>query len=215
MKRFRFTLLAICLVLLWLGWNDISLFLRNRAPADVSILTLEEQGAPREWIRVSDGTINLEKAISTSGSLELDALLVPLQSSPDRKKISVLVETRDPRLIDLFRTYHFQLDSIFDKERFLLEHREEFSSRREVTGTLITGLIASGNRDKLMTVAEAVGMDVPSDVLFISEGNEPPRYRGFFFAGVGLLGLIKVLSRWKEGKKEPAGENDISLPPAH
>ena len=33
MKRFRFTLLAICLVLLYLGWIDVALFLRNPAPA--------------------------------------------------------------------------------------------------------------------------------------------------------------------------------------
>lgn len=214
MKRFRFTILALCLLLLWLGLNDILLFLRNRSPATVALAELERQGPPRSWLHVTGGWIDLEKAISTSGSLQLDALLVPLAATPEERGFRVLVETRDPRLLDLFRTYHFGVDSAPEQERFLADHREEFHARRDITGTIVTGLVASGNRDKLMQLARNVGMEVPEDVLFIAEGKEPPRYRGFFFAGLGLLGALRLVTRWRQRKVEPTGENDLTLPPA-
>lgn len=194
MKRFRFTLIAVCLVLFYLGWDDVSLFLRNRAPQTVDIAAVEQNGAPREWLHVTGGTLDLNEAISTSGSIELDALLIPLKSDPAVAGFRVLVETRDPRLLDLFQTYHFKLDSALEKERFLAEHRKDFLTVRDVRGTLITGLVATGNRDKLATLAREVGMNVADDVVFIAEGKEPPRFRGFFFLTVAILALLKLLT---------------------
>jgi hypothetical protein len=200
MKRFRFTLLAICLVLLFLGWNDISLFLRNRAPENIAITDLEQDGAPREWLHVTGGTFDLLEAISTSGSIDLEALLVPLKSDPQAGDFRVLVETRDPRLVKLFQTYHFKLNSEEAQKRYLAEHRAEFFPRQDVSGTLVTGLIATGNRDKLMTLAKDVGMHVTDDVIFIAEGKKPARIRGFLFFALALAGLVKFATM---GKKEP------------
>lgn len=193
MKRFRFTLLAICLVLIYLGWTDISLFLRNPSPLDVSIEEVEKGNIPREWLRVTGGHQNLLEAISTSGSVQLDAFLVPLKSNPAAESFQVLVETRNPRVLELLATYHFQLDTDTAKESYLKTHETDFIGQRAVTGMVVSGLVASGNRDKLMKLARDVGMQVPADVLFISEGKEPGRWRGFFFFGVGLAGLIRVL----------------------
>jgi hypothetical protein len=201
MKRFRFTLLAICLVLLYLGWTDIDLLVRNPSPATVSIEELEKGNAPREWLHVTGGHQNLLEAISTSGSIELDAFLIPLKGSPEEKAFSILVETRNPRILELLATYHFSLETAEEKAAFFKANAAEFQGWREVTGMVVTGLVASGNRDKLMKLAREVGMQVPADVLFLSEGKEPGRWRGFFFLGVGLLGLIKVLMLWKKPRQ--------------
>jgi hypothetical protein len=206
MKRFRFTLLAICLVLLYLGWTDIDILLRNPSPATVSIEELEKGNVPREWLHVTGGHLNLLEAISTSGSIELDAFLVPLKSSPEAETFHVLVETRDPRVQELLATYHFNLETAAEKEAYLKANAAEFQGQREVTGMVVTGLIASGNRDKLMKLAKEVGLQVPPDVIFLSEGKEPGRWRGFFFLGVGLLGLIKVLMLWKKPPQPAVAE---------
>lgn len=213
MKRFRFTLLAVCLFLIGLGSYNCYLFFRNMEPAEVSIETLERQPPPREYLHVTGGTLDLERAVSTSGAIELDALLVPLRSDSSGEKIEVMVETRDPRLLDLFRTYHFQFDSVLQKNEYLREHRDEFHPRRDVTGSLM-GIVARGNRDKMLKLAQSAGLDVSDQVVFLTEGKEPPRYSGFFFVAVGLLGMVKALSRWKAGKPEPAGEDDLTIPPA-
>lgn len=205
MKRFRFTLLAVCLLLTYLGWNDVSLFLRNRAPQTVAIAELEKSGAQREWLHVAGGFQDLEQAISTSGTVEIEALLVPLKSSADGQDLHVLVETRDPHLMELFKAYHFKQDSAFAKEKYLREHRPDFHARRDITGMVAGGLVSRGNHDKLMQLAKEVGMDVADDVIFISEGKEPPRYRGFFFLVVGLAGLVKVLRMWQK-PKQPAAQ---------
>jgi hypothetical protein len=202
MRRFRVTLLAICLLLLYLGWNDANMYLRNQQPAAVTIETLERQGFPREWLQVDGGYQDLQQAISTSGTVTLDALLVPLSSAPRSGTFQVLVETRDPRLLDLFRTYHLRLDTVAAQKRFLEEHQEEFFARRQVTGTVVTGLVAKGNREKLMKLTREVGMAVPEDVIFLSEGKEPVRYRGFIFLALGFLGLIRVLSLWRSAPTE-------------
>ncbi len=200
MKRFRFTLLAICLVLLYLGWTDASLFLRNPSPQVVSIEELERQGASREWLDIRGGFADLKQAISTSGSVELDALLVPLKSHPDQEGFKVLVETRDPRLMEPFKTYHFKIDTVFEKETFLAENLDKFTQKWSPSGTLIEGIIASGNRDKLMELAQQLGMQVPEDVIFLSEGKQPASVRGFLFIGVAVLGLAKLIFRWKTPK---------------
>jgi len=202
MKRFRFTLLAICLVLLWLGWTDASLSLRNPEPATLPLAELQREGAPREWLHVTGGYQDLQNAISTSGTVKLEAFLVPMKTSPHADTFRVLVETRDPQILDLLRTYYFKLDSPAEQQRFLTEHAEAFHARRDVTGMLITGLIASGNRDKLMTLAKQLGMQVPEDVIFISEGKEPPSWRGFLFLALALAGLVKFGMMLR--RKEPA-----------
>jgi len=199
MKRFRFTLLAICLVLLFLGWNEISFFLRNRTPLAVTITDLEQGTETREWLHITGGSLDLLGAISTSGSIELDALLIPLKSDPAAPGFQVLVETRDPAFLDLFGTYHFRQDSEHEQQRYLEENRERFTIRRDLTGTKVGGLIASGNRDKLIKLTRELGTPVEENVLFVSEGKEPGKWRGFFFFGVGLLGLLKVLLKWPKG----------------
>lgn len=212
MKRFRFTLLAICLFLLGLGSYNIFVALRNLEPATLSIEELTSQGAPREWVHITGGTLDLEQAISTSGSIDLAALLVPLQSDTTDGIIKVMVETRDPGLLDLVRTYNFQFDSEWEKAEYLRSHQDEFHPRREIEGSLM-GIVAQGNRDKMLKLAQSAGLNVSDQVIFITEGKEPPRYSGFFFAAVGLLGLIRVVSRWKDQKSEPAGEDDLTVPP--
>jgi len=198
MKRFRFTLLAVCMLLLWLGWNDLSLLLHNPEPQVITLDQLTRNGPPREWLRVTGGYEDLAEAISTSGSLELEAFLVPLKSAPADPTFQVLVETRDPRIIDLLQTYYFKLDSPAAQEQFRAEHRQDFNGRRDVTGMVVGGLVASGNRDKLMSLARQLGMEVPENVIFISEGKEPASWRGFIFVALALAGLVKFALMWKQ-----------------
>lgn len=202
MKRFRFTLIAICLFLVWLGWTDVDLFLRNRQPAEISVEELIARGAPREWMHIRGGYQDIEQAISTSGTIELDALLVPLKADPDDERIHVLVETRNPEVIKLFSTYHFKIDSALEKEAFQEKHRGEFFGQRDITGMLVSGLVATSNRDKLLSLTEKTDLPVVEDVILISEGKEPVSFRGFFFLGTGLLGLIFIAVQWRKGSRQ-------------
>src|SRR5210317_2040063 len=118
MRRFRYTLIAVCLVLLFLGVSDLILWFENQTPQPVSIDELEQTGAPREWLQVAAGYQDLDRAISTSGSLELEALLVPLVTHPDQEQIRVMVETRNPHQLKLFQDYHFFTDTLPEKREF-------------------------------------------------------------------------------------------------
>jgi len=197
LRRFRFTLLAVCLFLVFLGVVDLRLRLANPAPAPVTIVDLETAGLPREWLQIQGGILNLEDAISTSGTVELDALLVPLTADSAQTRYHVLVETRDPGLIKLFLTYNFQLDTLPEKERYLAEHKAEFHPHRTIEGMLITGWIASGNRDKLFKLAGSVGMDIAPEVIFVSEGKVPGKWRGIFYLAAGLFGLGRIFYSWR------------------
>ena len=193
MKRFRVTLLAICLVLLYLGGTDVALFLRNQEPQPVTLRQLETTGAPREWLTIDGGYLNLLEAINMSGTIEIDALLVPLTIIPGDKAFKVLFETRDPQILKLWKTYHFKIDSALAQKQFLAENLRAFQAPKQLIGLTASSLIASNNRDKLLELAREVGMDAADDTIFISEGKEPGRWRGLFFVAVGLLGLLKVV----------------------
>jgi hypothetical protein len=197
MRRFRVTLLAVCLVLVFLGAMDLRTLLRNPEPARMSITELERGSPDRAWLIVEGGFLDLLQAISTSGSVEVEAFLVPLKSAPEATSYRVLVETRDPGIVDALKTYHFKLDSEEERARYVAEHRDVFLGRRDVTGMLMTGLVGSTNRDRLRSLASRYGEDLPADPVLITEGKEPARFRGFFFAGVGLLGLLRLFTAWK------------------
>jgi len=203
MRRFRYTLMAVCLVLLFLGVTDLILWFNNQVPQPVTIDTLEQTGAPTEWLEVTDGYQDLDRAISTSGSVEMEALLVPLVRHPDQEEIKVMVETRNPHQLQLFQDYHFFTDTLPEKREFRRKHGAEFKGQRDITGMLVSGLIARGNQQKLLKLAKETGLDISDDVIFFSEGKEPGKWRGVFFTIVGLLGMIKVMTRKKEDSTEP------------
>jgi hypothetical protein len=197
MRRFRYTLIAVCLVLLILGVSDLTLWFNNQAPQAVSIETLEQIGAPAEWLDVKAGYQDLDRAISTSGSLEMEALLVPLVAHPDQEQIHVMVETRDSHQLKLFQDYHFFTDTLPEKKEFRRKHGAEFKGQRDITGMLVAGLIARGNRQKLIDLAKETDLNIADDVIFLSEGKEPGKLRGVFFTLIGLLGLFKVFTHKK------------------
>jgi len=197
MRRFRFTLIAVCLVLLYLGVSDLTLWFNNQSPRVLDISRLEESGAPQEWLNVHGGYQDLDRAISTSGSVEMEALLVPLVTHPDQQTIRVMVETRNPHLLQIFKEYHFFTDTIPEKQAFRRKHANEFKGRRDITGMLVAGLIARGNQQKLLKLARQTGLEIADEVIFLSEGKEPGTWRGLFFTVVGVLGLAKTLLRKK------------------
>ncbi len=202
MNRFRITLLVICLLLLWLGYKDLSVLMRNRSPQSITLEQLLTQGAPQDWLTVEGGYQNLDEAISTTGTLELDALLVPLKRSPDQQQVDLLIETRDPELLALFIEYHFQLDTEQERQEFRDKNADRFTRPRQVTGMLVSGLVADNNRSKLEKLATELGMQISPGINFIAEGKEPASLRGYFFIGAALLGLLKFFSMLR---KKPAG----------
>lgn len=201
MKRFRFTVLAICLILAFLGGTDLRLFLANPSPQSIGLAQLEQNGPPREWLTITDATLNVEQAISTSGDLKIEVLLVPLTLERDQKTFKVLAETRDPELVELFTTYHLKFDSVAEREAYLEAHRDEFHPRRALTGMVMSSLIATGNRDKLLELAKEVGMEVSPDVIFITEAKEPAIARGLFFVVMAALGFFRLFWDWRKGKR--------------
>ncbi|MCK4509100.1 MAG: hypothetical protein KAU27_11185 [Desulfuromonadales bacterium] len=198
MRRFRYTLIAVCTVLLFLGVTDLILWFNNQAPHPVTIDTLEQTGAPGEWLQVTAGYQDLDRAISTSGSVDMEALLVPLVTYPDQEQIRIMVETRNPHQLQLFQEYHFFTDTIPEKQKFRREHGAEFKGQRDITGMLVAGLIARGNQQKLMKLAKETDLNIADDVIFLSEGKEPGKWRGMFFTVIGLLGLFKVFTHKRE-----------------
>ena len=198
MKRFRFTLIAVCLVLLYLGVNDLLLWFKNQTPQTITISQLEASGAPQEWLKIKAGYLDLDRAISTSGSVEMEALLIPLVTHPDQQRILVMVETRAPDLLQLFQEYHFFTDTVPEKRAFRNEYAEVFKGQRDITGMLVAGLIARGNQQKLLKLAKQTGLDIADNVIFLSEEKQPGNWRGVFFTVIGLLGLIKVLTYKKQ-----------------
>ncbi|MBW2451317.1 MAG: hypothetical protein JRF07_03070 [Deltaproteobacteria bacterium] len=191
MKRFRFTLLAVCLVLLFLGGNDLLISWQNPSPVHVTIAELETAPPPREWVYITDGHQDLDRAISTSGTIELDALLIPLLKNPEQQRIHVLVETHRPELLDIFREYHFFADTLPAKKALREKHPNDFKGSRNVTGMLASGLVAKGNREKLLKLAQQTGMDLDNNIILVSENKTPNTWRGMFFFFIGILGLSK------------------------
>jgi len=208
MQRFRITLIAVSFVLLYLGVHDLLVWQRNPAPTEVPIFELEKGPAQREWLTVEGGKWDLREAISMSGDIDVEAFLVPLRSNVGSDMpIHVMVETRDPEVVGLLKTYYFNLDSEKAQEEFFAANRDKFIARHDVTGMEISGLIASGNRDKLMTLAHELEMPVAGDVIFISEGKTPAKFSGLFFTLMAVLGLGRGVVLLRRARTAPKAES--------
>jgi hypothetical protein len=190
------------MVLLYLGGSDLRILLRNPKPMPVSLTELEQQEPEQEWLTIRGGHQDLLEAISTSGSVEVNAFLVPLKTSPEAKDYRILIETRKPQIVDALKFYHFKLETDLERQKYLEEHRELFFGQREVTGMVMSGLIGRNNRNRLSKLSKDYGIAVPENVMFVTEGKEPAKIRGFFFVGVALLGLVKLATTWRK-RREP------------
>jgi len=204
MKRFRFTFLAICLLLTWLGSNDLILQLRNSEPLSINLAQLPAGELPQEWLTLTGGNLDLLQGINMSGTIEIDSFLIPLTLEEGDKNPRVWVETRDPALIDRLTTYYFKLDSDKDRETYLAQNRPAFFPAKDVTGMTADNLIADANRSKLIELLGTMGVEATPDVIFLSEGKEPNRYRGPLFIVLSLIGLLKFVFWQRKPADQPS-----------
>ncbi|PKN12821.1 MAG: hypothetical protein CVU69_05515 [Deltaproteobacteria bacterium HGW-Deltaproteobacteria-4] len=193
MKRFRVTLLVVCLVLGWLGVTDLALYLRNPEPHVINITELTRQGAPREWLKIEGGYRDLLQAINMSGTVEISSFLVPLKASETSEDLQIWFETRDPQILNALKTYYFDLDTEITRAEFLKENRQLFIGQYDLQGMTVSSLIADSNASKLKELLTKMNIPVSEQVIFISEGKKPSSGRGLFFAAMALLGLGKLL----------------------
>jgi hypothetical protein len=204
MNRFRVTLIAVCLVLSWLAYKDISLYLRNPQPLAISIAELETlEKAPREWLAVSGGYPDFLQGINMTGSMDFEAFLVPLTSSPENNNYRVWFETRDPDILEALTTYYFLLDSEAQRHNFLKDNDHIFSSQRNLTGMTAAELVANSNQKKLVSLLEEMGIETSGTPIFISEEKEPTFWRGIFFALIAFAGLLKLTWDVRTGPQAP------------
>jgi hypothetical protein len=189
--------LAFSLILLFLGYNDITLFLKNKTPQIIDVKELLSGKPHKKRLIIKNGYLDLKNAISTSGSIEIDALLVPLTDKPGKQPYKIFVETRDENIVKLVTTYNFDFDTEYQREQFYKKHEKEFYPKKDIGGMMFSQLIANTNQTKLLKLVEQVGLKVKKPVFFFSENKTPPKYRGFFFMIVGIAGLIKSLTMLK------------------
>ncbi len=201
MKQFRVTIITICLILGYLGYADLSLLLRNPEPLEISIEDLVLTGAPQEWLTVDGGYHDLTQAINMSGTMEVGSFLVPLKQSKSSSEMKIWFETREPAIVDTLKTYYFILETEEQQKEFLSENKQIFSAPRQLTGMTANNLVADSNQKKLTELLTEMNIPVNENTIFISEGKTPAVWRGVFFAGISLIGLIKVLIGFR--KKTP------------
>lgn len=198
--RYRVTLATICGVLAFLGGDDLWVFFQNRVP-HVRVGSLDVPPG-QHWLRFERVTVDLPEAINTTGTVEVQGLLVPLRIG-ERGPVKVLLETRDAARIALFTRYHFGPDTEAEKAGFLAQHRDALQARTTVQGMRMRGLVARSNHRKLRQLAQEGGLDLAPDALILVEGERPSPWRGSFFLLVALAGLVKVVHMGRQ--KEAAG----------
>lgn len=206
MNRYRITVLVVCLVLIVLAAGDFYTLHRNSEPQIIAWdATAGEISIDREWVTITGGTLMLEEAVSNSGELEIDALVIPLVRDIGEKTFRILIETRDPRLVEAFATYHLGLDSEAQKTDFLQKNISAFQMQRAVSGMVVVGafggLMPNRDREIMYELAEATNMDLADNAVFVHEGKEPASpIRGVFFLLVGLAGIIKLIIVWRKNE---------------
>jgi hypothetical protein len=202
MKRFRMTLLALSLILIFLGYNDMKLYLNNKTVQEINIVDLIAGKPHQELMLIKGGYYDLKNAISTSGSIEIESLLVPLTLSPGKQPYNVFVETRNPEVLKLVNKYNFDMDTEYMRNKFYEENKEKFYPQVDVQVMMFSSIVKNQNQVKLIKLVKQVGLKVDeNNLIFVAEGKTPPFYRGIFFLIVGVLGMLKAFSLFKKAKQ--------------
>lgn len=202
MKRFRFTLLAISLILLYLGAMDLKLVLNNQDVQRINIEDLIAGKEHRELILIQNGYLDLKNAISTSGSIEIEALLVPLTAEPGLQPYKIFIEMRSPEVLKLVNKYNFDIDTDYLREKYFNEHKSEFYPQVNINGMMFSSLVANQSQVKLVKLVKDVGLQVDENIIFVSEDKTPPKYRGIFFFIIGILGGLKAFTMFQKAGEE-------------
>ncbi|THB74270.1 MAG: hypothetical protein D6B28_02305 [Gammaproteobacteria bacterium] len=199
MNRYRITVLVVCVVLIVLAVGDFYTLRRNYEPQVIAWDQISGGiSLDREWVTITGGTLMLEDAISNSGELEIDALVIPLVRDIGDKTFYILVETRDPKLIETLMTYKYAFDTEHEQAEFLEKNIEMFRVQRTVSGMVVVGafggLMPNRDQETMRELAKSENMELDENVIFVHEGNEPAKpYRGIFFLLMGIAGIIKVI----------------------
>ncbi len=203
MKRFRFTFLAICMILTWLGSSDLILQLRNSQPLSLELAELPAGQLPQEWLSLRGGHLDLAQGINMSGTIEIDSFLIPLVLNRGDSQPRVWVETRDPAIVDLLSTYYFKLDDEQQRADFKQKNRDAFFPQKPITGMTADNLIANANRSKLVELLHSMNVKTGEDILFLTEGKEPQQFRGPLFLALALAGIIRFILWNKKPRNTP------------
>ncbi|MCK5913203.1 MAG: hypothetical protein KAG12_04950, partial [Desulfuromusa sp.] len=127
--------------------------------------------------------------------------LVPLKSSVESNNIRVWFETRDAEIIEALKTYYFILDTEEQRQDFAEKNSQFFSAQRQLSGMITGNLVADSNQKKLTQLLQQMNIPVAENTIFISEDKQPVVWRGLFFAGIAIIGLIKVGLSFRESTK--------------
>lgn len=177
-----------------LAFLDLQLWWRNPAPQQLTIEEAQNWNGEREWLNINNAWWDVGSAISTSGTLDLEGLLIPLRRADEtaNSPITILLETRDPELLALFAQYHFSLDNEQSKAEFLKSNADKFRFVRPAAGMVLDGFLARNSKSNLKQLAKTSGLAIADKVIFVTEHKEPAKWRGIFFAVVALLGGARL-----------------------
>jgi hypothetical protein len=212
MNRFKLTFLAIAAVLLFLGWNDLSLTLTNPEPLPIDIENIVfSDTLPQEWVTIQHGTLLLDEAISMTGALDIKALLIPIVSQDAPEHFRIWIETRNEEILSTFIQYHLGFDSEAEKANFREAYPERFHIQRDVTALAASGHLAKANQRKIQKLQAQAGQTLPENTVLLSEGKTPNTWRGALFMVLALLTIAKIIFGFIKSKKEVT-QNTVSNP---
>ena len=94
------------------------------------------------------------------------------------------------------------LETDKQQQDFLQNNQQLFSAQRILTGMTADNLVADSNQNKLAELLTKMNIPVTEETIFISEGKQPVVWRGMFFFGIAVIGLIKVLLSFRKPDQE-------------
>ena len=94
------------------------------------------------------------------------------------------------------------LETDEQQQAFLQDNQHLFSGQRQLTGMTANNLVADSNLKKLTELLTSMNIPVTENTIFISQGKQPVVWRGMFFFGIAIIGLIKVLLSFKKPNRE-------------
>lgn len=206
--RIGFFVPLVAIVMLVGGGQMAYTGLANRKPQDVEMSSLVQSKPSAKWLNIKGGELDVINAAYSSafGVGDASTIHVPLVLAGDEsaeKKIHVLVETKDPELVELVNQIKDLENNSEDQiMSFMIKNRDKLRKSRPVNGLVKFGMESGKEERKIKEMYP----NLAADVILLKEGERPDAMVGIliFTAGI-ILSVFIIKSLLKPGQPQTAG----------
>lgn len=180
-----FILLLITVFFVFSGYSKIQMAYQERVPQTITANSLITQGTDKNWLKITEATLNIDKAWYRDDISNIKEAYIPLQASSKPSSFpKVIVISKNKDILGILNI--MKKDDISAEERITLNSKLKLYENIVVNGRKIPSY--EGDSKIIDEIRNKIG----EHVIFIAHDETLSYSNGLIWLSVGLLGIFGI-----------------------